>query len=688
MSTGYRISDEMRARLLGEEVQLRKQVEEGSPAAGDAISVSWDPQFAAKEKIGRYGRMTLDEAGFVYHVAPKEIDRRVRYDLDPTNSMISVNRWLSGERLDVPIGKLSGVMETVKMTTDWDAGCYEHSLLYILSRTYPVVLFNPSWKSLSAAARVDVGPFGSIKVYLNIRDTWEEDWAREVRNFCRNSSGRVTVEDRMKISDDAIYFTGESNPKTRIWGKWIRFIPSPYAASHRPEFQETEFGLDMVREVRKDGVVRQICSTLPLKSEFVYNPETVDKWLGQAGVKYFVESSFAMNLTPVSSSHLFQTPKYIEYPKKIVVQKDELGRLLTLDASEPEKGIVYDVFSSNTYHSKRSIHADLNWVEFSDTGTHYVTYSSISPTKTVCDIVKGIMHLSVGALGVEAVYDKGELDAPKGKKWKMKDGVEDYALEDSLMGFSHVKKLENLEGRVTLHADCQQDREFPGFYQTEAGKLIPAVTYQAKRGTLVVIPPDVPVTAVYPSLAAVFMYSPRSSPWKSLTKLRGPLARIDGGTIAHSDAEQSFYQKFRKGVSSLKDSGITVAHITKGTTMPSQVALNKLCNAPGVILWSLKPVSFQLLHEIEIPLDGWVNGDQEFRITSFRDMWRAIENRAFSLSFPIGFDASPIMRILSWNGFFPKRMLDYCAYTWQLNWVKVSRDVSTREVMESVVDLI
>jgi len=668
MSKDCKVSNEMRQRLMGEERQLRSTVEAGMIASGDSIPVSWDPQFAAKNKIGRYGRMTMDGCGFVYHVAPRDIDRTQRYDLDPVNSIPSVNRWMSGERMDVPIGKTTGAIVTVKQSTDWDSGSYEESLLTVIARKYPVVLINPSWKTLSSAARAQ--PVDPIKVFARGSSRWDEDWVREIRGFCDASQGRVKyIRSLDDLPAEAVHFMGESNPTHYPWGRWIRFIPSPYAVSFRPSFQETEFGLDMIREVRKGKDVRQICSTLSLRSEYVYNPETVDKWLHQAGVKFYVESSFPMSLEPVKSEHLFQTPKYLNYEEEVFQQMDELGRCLTVD----KYGRVYDVLSSTTYHSKRSIHPDLNWVPFVETGTHLVTYSSISPQKRKGEIIKGVVHLSSGALGVEAVYVRKEITADPGKRWRQKEGVEDFAQEEGPFGFATVKVLENLEGKWTLHADCQIQKDSSGFYLTDGGKLVSAVTYVAKRGTLVVIPPDVKVSAVFSSLEAVFMYAPRSSPWKSLTRLRGVLAKVDGGTVSHSDAERQFYERF-KPVTSMLSVGTTPEDIARGTSMPSQVALNKLCAAPGVILWTLKPVSFQLLSQVNIPVEGWVNGDMEFKVSTFKEMWRAIENGAGSLSFPLGFDVSRIMKVVGLNGFFPRRMPDFTAYTWNLNWVKVVRD--------------
>jgi hypothetical protein len=672
----------MTQRLLGEERVLRKKMEDHNCAVGDALPVTWDMQYAADAGIGRYGRMTYDEGEFLYHVAPKDIDRKPRYELDSANSMSSVNRWLNGQRIDVPIGKQTEPIKTITSSVDWDVGVYEEQLFDKIMEKGALTLINPSFKSMSSAVRVEEGPYHPVRVFLtsnNPKTRQEKDqeysWRRSVEDFCRQSKGRVAmVYDREKVKGTS--YLGESNPIEKPWSKWVRFIPSPYSLNRRPSFQETEYGLDMVREVVKDDKKRLLCCSLSRECEFVYNPETVDKWLRQASVKYFVESNFFLEMRQVPSTHLFMAPRYLRIPADVKQEKMEDGRVVRRDGS-----FVYDIEGPMTYYSKRSLNADLPWAPFEDHGTHCVTYSSIAPLKLDMEVYSGVLHFADQQ--VEAVYLREEVTAEPGCIFVRTETGEDYEScprQEGVIGRDVVRKVWSLSTQREYLLDWSKVADFPGFYLQHDGRIRSGVTVCTKRGNVMAIP-EKDVAIVYPSLESVFRYSARSSPWKSLTKLRGPLPKVMGGTVSVSGAEVDFFEKFGP-VTGIGTPGVTPHDIVRGTPKTLSRAMDQLCSAPGVILWSLKPAQFQLLQKIDIPLKGWVNRDKSYTFCSFREMWGALERGARSFSFPLGFDASIIVRILGYNGCFPKRVHDLEAYTYHINWIKATKyEGNRREYM-------
>jgi len=103
------------SRLEREVQALFNNLDAEPVRVGSAEAIVYDRDWAIKNKVGAYGRMTISEGLPVYHVAPSKVDRRERYDFKKQDVFSYINSFVDGRgienisdkllKIDLPIPK-------------------------------------------------------------------------------------------------------------------------------------------------------------------------------------------------------------------------------------------------------------------------------------------------------------------------------------------------------------------------------------------------------------------------------------------------------------------------------------------------------------------------------------------------------------------------------------------------------
>lgn len=366
--------EEVMHRLTLEAQEILENLAESDPSVGDAMFVAYDPQWAQRNKVGRFGRMTLVEEGFLFHAAPNDMDREPAYEMADHNFMDFIDRWKGGEKWDTPIDKMIAGPPPPKALDkrSYYQSDYEKELLKSLIGTTSVTLMNPSFKTMSNAVFIS-NHYITRGIFVHVTAQLDHAWGADIKNFVAGSGGKLQMSDRPR----GLCYLGTGLPKSYPDRPWVRMIQSPVVdpsemyANYKVEYKEDCF---VSRFEKKEGYVTT--SLLKRDSPFyVYSPETVDKsFFGkQDRMAFFLESSDQLLMDQVDNRLLWHNPFFVDMKGDWQMIGEFHVRV--------QGTVLYDVEDSGTYLSRRSrtVIPGYTWVPISPTGSHWFTYSSLKP---------------------------------------------------------------------------------------------------------------------------------------------------------------------------------------------------------------------------------------------------------------------------------------------------------------------
>jgi hypothetical protein len=195
----------------------------------------------------------------------------------------------------------------------------------------------------------------------------------------------------------------------------------------------------------------------------VYNPPTVDLLCDLKEQLFFVESSYALMSQSKEDKRIFHAPWFLSMK----------GEWKNIDGEEwmVHGTDVYDVRGKETYMSRRSLHpapVGYQWKDFSPIGTHWVTISSIHPSKKY---------------GVDMYDANGKTLMTLDHAIPVKDVREVYA--DEHRGFDKVDGVIVQVFRPTR----SQILAIPSVYETACGRMFETV--RRSSAGLFFLSPDV-----------------------------------------------------------------------------------------------------------------------------------------------------------------------------------------------------
>lgn len=380
MSIELKVSQVVSDRLLAEARDLLEGMEIDPPSVGDAEVVFFTEEFSEEFDIGMMGRMTLKAGQAKFFAAPRVLDSKVHFEMDSYNLMDYVSRWDSGDRTDPPLEKMvqgPSHPSRNKIRTRDIFYSYERSLLLRILHEDNVVLYNPSCKTMSSLLSCLIS-YGSRTGYVKITSSMESEWVEEVLDFISKSKGRLRLVQK-GVEVQGIGYLGTNSPLCYP-DRWYRLIPSPfldpnwnyhsYSINHLDDCVEMTFdrsrGHYSVNHLPRD----------PLG--FLFNPETVDDYLAMGKMSqqmFFLETTEELDIRQIDLQKVFHTPWFV----------DATGEWVEIDgwSWKVRDNLVLDVEGTATYLSRRKKIPPNGyvWVPLGRVGTHWLTYSSLSPRR-------------------------------------------------------------------------------------------------------------------------------------------------------------------------------------------------------------------------------------------------------------------------------------------------------------------
>jgi len=386
MTTGKPICSEATLqRLMAESASLIQKMEQDGPPVGDAVFVAYDEAFAKKHEIGRFGRMTQHEGNPMFYAAPCKIEHKFNVVMDDYNLMDYWKRWSSTGDSTPPVDRmLQGPqwpefpLQNKKKIAD-----YERELFLKVGQGYEITLVNPSFSTM-VALKTTVGGF------VTLTTTLDHDWVADIIDFAANSGGKIQVLEHHTIR--GVAYLGTNVPVWYPPTNWLRLVISPFLQPSEmfPRYT-TEYvqgsWVSRYEKKRINGLPYVVTSMLDHDtSYYLYNPETVDRWLSQReGTQYFfLESAIEVYMDQVDDYRVKHSPRFINVPKSA-----QWARFVDVSGVSIEckscQNVVYDVKGSGTYLSRRnrtSIPSNMIWAPYVQSGTHWITVSSLKPSSS------------------------------------------------------------------------------------------------------------------------------------------------------------------------------------------------------------------------------------------------------------------------------------------------------------------
>lgn len=355
-------------RLEEEAKQLLQNVSEGEPSVGDAIFVEYETEFARKNKIGRFGRLTIKDGFREYHAGPAVIDRQERVEFQPRDFMAYAKSWVAGTSRLPPVDELVKDPPVPTLKSLWKSSIitYETELFHHLRASTEITLVNPAMSTM-VALKVAGGGFVSLTSRV------DEKWSYDIHDFVKKSEGKLKM--LPPAITEGIAYLGTNLPLWYPPKHWIRTIINPftdqssYFQSIRVDLEDTK-----VKTVIRKKPGYEVHSILYRDAVgVIYNPETIDQLLKQKKRLLWLESDRHLHIPEVEENKFLHPPWFINYEGE---WKELEGRQWLV-----KNDVVYDVESFGTYASKRSIlpPSGHSWIRYSTMGTHMVQYNSLEP---------------------------------------------------------------------------------------------------------------------------------------------------------------------------------------------------------------------------------------------------------------------------------------------------------------------
>jgi len=595
---------------------LVSRLQEEDPSVGDAVLVEYDEKFAKQHSIGRFGRMTMKTGEPLFHAAPAQVVRDFGYQVEEHDFFDYVKRWRRGDEAVLPMRKAVEGPKFPEKVEDYRklSPQYERSLFFHLGQSHEITLVNPSFSTM-VSLKTTVGG------YVTLTATMDHDWVVDVVDFVAKSGGKLKLLESKQVY--GIAYLGSNVP---VWfpdTPWVRFIISPF-------LRASQFFPSYMVEFREDCVVssyqkkRGYTATSILsrdESSYLYNPETVDAWLGQKGGMefFFLSSNLEFELEEKNDSRVRHSPWMINIPKDTYwLEMDNL--LFKVKGLE-----VFDVQGRGTYLSRRqrlSPNTPFYWTPIVKTGTHWVTYSTIRPQKIsgISVVQRGEQKMVVFGNAklineiqvVEGTFDgtfwtafSRRIDIPA-YSWPLysDDGVRMFLLTPK----QRLRYKEDLEmklhvcntGQVFLPRQRSDDGVLYAIGHTEDlpipllpnGRIHPTVVYRTSLGDYVEWRYLGEEIFVFPRLADIEKMSSTlslfSTRWVSVRSLmEGSDEPAMGGQVSSDLFLVRLVERLKQSVVTSKDSEVsTVSQIARDIGASSEVVYRTLQRLPGVYLWS------------------------------------------------------------------------------------------------------
>jgi len=372
-------------RLEAEAKQLFEQVSMNEGQVGSAEPITYDQDWASENGLGRFGRMTIDSGEAVYHAAPSKIDRSERFNFFPKDSMAFINAWQNGDKYEDPVDHLLRVQmpEPKVKTGSYKVFDYEEKLFSGLVQTDPVTLVNPSFKTM--AALIQHTTKESPGYVMLTAQEGSELWEEEIKDFIRNSGGRLKMTVRNEVS--GVSYLGSADPVFYPTTEWCRLVPSPFV-EHVSEYQSftskfTNQGFFATYERKDHLATASVIFDAPV---YRWNPETVDKSLSRTERKYFLESNKRLFLKGINVTDLNHRPFFLSSYGEWEGKWNKKGNFVYdyRETDPNQRGGNEGV--NETYLSRRAMHKPpegYTWAPFEVIGEFVVTVSCITPFRRV-----------------------------------------------------------------------------------------------------------------------------------------------------------------------------------------------------------------------------------------------------------------------------------------------------------------
>jgi len=218
----------------------------------------------------------------------------------------------------------------------------------------------------------------SVGGYVTLTSGVEEKWTLDIRDFVNKSEGRLRMLPQRVIK--GVAYLGTNLPVWQPTAPWCRLILSPFNdMSTLFEHFSVDIREDKIISKYRKNEQYTVTSILPRDTEGrMFNPKTVDAWLGQTHQLCYLESTYPMAMKEVEEQKVQHTPWFCDY--------DGEWRELEVDVRWKVKGNqVQDVEAPGTYLSRRSLISPPGfvWSPLTTFGDHWVTYSSLRPHKQI-----------------------------------------------------------------------------------------------------------------------------------------------------------------------------------------------------------------------------------------------------------------------------------------------------------------
>lgn len=661
-------------RLEEEAKQLMRKFSEDPPSVGDALFVEYDAAFCQKWKIGRFGRMTKKDGNILFHAGPQEIVHPSVYEMDDHNFLDYIHQWQKGGYCPVPVEKMiAGPKWPVplqKKKKKHKTLSYEQEMFKKIGATRDITLVNPSFSTMTALKTSTGG-------YVTLTNPIDEDWSREVRNYVKNSKGRLQMLKSKTVI--GIAYLGSNVPVWYPESEWFRLILSPFIPMSS-DFKNYEVTRNedsfFVRYEKKPGYV--VNSILPRDSEFfLQNPETVDSWLGlKQGLRFFYFES-TLDIVPLSEDDVkvIHSPWYLTVPEGLQWERIDNVYL------KQRNGVVYDIRSSGTYLNRRTrelLPVGYEWAQFRDQGTHWVTYSSMKPYKNYgvsSEMVGQYTHTFFdGALpirkliGLEPQVDCCFTICPlEGfHSWPLwsdeeiylvempKEEMVKYPREIFLSSLIMTERGQIFHGHSLVENGCcfvpgGQTYQLMGLGR---GQLFPMKVFHTDVADYVVVPEKSGNLFLFPYASDLEMMcstlSMFSRSWISTTAQVVGLEE-DGAVQSDGTMGQTMIQLTQKPVRHLYDHGQTLFQISASTGLSMNLVQKYLLTSPGFYVWKVERGVSEYVYAdaLQIRVQG-----KENEITHDGRLWVEILRGHGALKDKYFFSSrclQGLVRFLQWN---------------------------------------
>jgi hypothetical protein len=382
------------ARLEREKDEILEYLRANQVALGDGAAVVYDEDFAEKNQISQFGKMTfVSSAGksasfqggeFQYHATPRKFLEETKYEMPEKNFISFADAYADGKECRMPDDafKLPDQPKLKKKGVPyrWHDKAERRLLEHLAKQGRTVCAVNPSYSTLWHMLE-----YGGGLVY--VREEREKQWKLELVNFCVDHPLLRFVH---YLPTAVVCYMGANNPTFFPDREYVYLCPNPYSVS-------LPFEVYSIKE-HAGGVSFSYFTKVERNSflsdssgEYIYNPAVLTDVT--KGDPYFVCSNFDLKIEECEMKTMVHTPFFLgDMPD----YTEENGRTVSRRGN-----LIYDIQGAGTYLSRRSrlqLKEGESWAPFLGNGEWMVTRLSNSPQRTSVFVDRSIDGASVTML--------------------------------------------------------------------------------------------------------------------------------------------------------------------------------------------------------------------------------------------------------------------------------------------------